>query len=192
MGLSIHYNGRFNPASSLQEMIAEVADIAATYQWPFHIYEDHFPSTVFGDTYNDEVYGIHISPPGSETLWLCFLSNGRMSSAVHLHFYGNTNGSENGQMLYSLATKTQYAGVEIHILIVKLLKHVSKKYLLDFELIDEGKYWEAGDEKLLAEIFARYNAILAFVGNALENSPRHAGETFDIYIERVLKDIEKK
>ncbi|MDB5210719.1 MAG: hypothetical protein JWQ30_1546 [Sediminibacterium sp.] len=192
MGLSIHYNGRFNPAASLQEMITEVADIAATYQWPFHIYEDRFPSTVFGDTYNDEVYGIHITPPGSETLWLCFLSNGRMSSPVHLQFYGNTNDSENEQMLYALATKTQYAGIEIHILIVKLLKHISKKYFLDFELIDEGKYWETGDEKLLAEIFARYNAILGLVSNALDNFPRHAGESFDNYFERVLKGIEKK
>lgn len=191
MGLSIHYSGRFNPASSLQEMIAEVADIAATYQWAFHIYEDHFPSMVFGDTYDDEVYGIHITPPGSETLWLCFLSNGRMSSVVHLHFYGNRNDSENKEMLYSLATKTQFAGIGIHILVIKLLKHISKKYFLDFEVVDEGKYWETGDEKLLAEIFARYNSLFEQMSMVLENSPRDAGETLEVYFERVFKHIKR-
>jgi len=192
MGLSIHYSGRFNPACSLQEMIKEVADIAAIYEWPYEVHEDQFPKKISEDACDNKIYGIDITPPASETLSLCFLSNGRMSSAVNLRFFGNTHDIENEKMLYMLFTKTQYAGIYVHIFIIKLLRYISKKYFIDFELSDEGQYWETGDKKLLAEMFARYNSLLDQVGGALQSFPMGPGETFEIYFERLLKQIKRE
>jgi hypothetical protein len=84
MGLSIHYSGRFNPSASLKEMIEEVTDIARIYRWKYTIYETHFPKAEPDGTYNDKVYGITVSPPECEPVFLSFLSNMRMSSVFHL------------------------------------------------------------------------------------------------------------
>lgn len=115
-----------------------------------------------------------------------------MTSAVRLKYFGTSSESPNEELLYALSTKTQFAGIQVHIFIIKLLKYLSKKYFIDFTLSDEGKYWETGDEKLLAEIFATYNSFLDEVNNAFQNFPMQKGETFEIYFERVLNWINKK
>jgi hypothetical protein len=192
MGLSIHYSGRFNPSSSLNNMVEDVSDIITIYGWPFQVHETHFLNTQFVDTYDNKLYGISFTPPNSETVSLCFLSNGRMSSGMRLLYFGVTSESPNEELLYALSTKTQFAGIQVHIFIIKLLKYLSKKYFIDFTLSDEGKYWETGDETLLAEIFATYNSFLDEVSNAFQSFSMQKGETFETYFERVLNWINKK
>jgi hypothetical protein len=193
MGLSIHYSGSFNPAASLKAMIEEVKDIATIYNWKYFIFNDEFPSNSFGKAgYNNDIYGICFTPPESETVDLCFLSNGRMSSAANLKFYGNPNNKEEAGYLYMLHTKTQYAGIEIHKLIIHLLKYIDKKYLVDFTVIDEGEYWETGDEKLLEETFERYTNLINGFVSALENFTIEPGESFEAYFERLMKHINEK
>ncbi len=193
MGLTIHYSGSFNSDASLSEMIEEVKDIAEIYNWKYTIYEDQFPDGCFGKTtYDQNIYGISFTPHNSEPVFLCFLSNGKMSSPMHLHFWGNSDDQVEREYLYMLFTKTQYAGIEIHKVIIHLLKYVSKKYLKNFTVNDEGKYWESGDEKLLEEIFKRYTDFMDDFSSALENYPMREGETFEIYFERLLKLIHQK
>ena len=190
MGLTIHYNGKFNENASLSEMIEEVKDIAEIYNWQYTIYEKQFRARCFdNDSFNDEIYGISFTPPESESVCLSFLSNGRMSSPAHLKYLGNATDESEKKYLYMLSTKTQYAGSDIHKLIVHLLKYISKKYFKEFNVIDEGKYWETGDEKLLEDTFKRYNDLLDSVGFALENIPMESNETFENYFARVLKLI---
>ena len=52
-----------------------------------------------------------------------------------------------------VSVKTQFAPTEIHISIIKLLKHLKNKYILDLEVLDEGCYWETEDNKLLNKKF---------------------------------------
>ena len=192
MGLSIHYSGRFNPAASLKAMIEEVKDIAAIYKWDYFVFDDEFSAGSLGKTtYSQRIYGICFTPPECETVDLCFLSNGKMSSAVNLKFYGNPKNKEEAEYLYMLFTKTQYAGIEIHKLIIHLLKYISKKYLLDFTLLDEGEYWETGDEKLLEENFKRYTSLINGFVSSVQNYPINPGESFEAYFERLLKQIQK-
>jgi len=192
MGLSIHYSGSFNPNASLQAMIEEVEDIAKIYQWSYYVFERNFPKKSFDNPYNDEIYGIDVTPPGCETISLCFLSNGKMSSIVNLKFYCDSKNKEEQRYLYMLSTKTQYAGIEVHKIVIHLLKYLSGKYFSEFKLIDEGKYWETGDEKVLEKNFQRYNELLDTVGSALKNFPINAEETFEMYFERILKQIKLK
>jgi hypothetical protein len=191
MGLSFHYNGSFNPNASLQDMIDEVADICNAQQWRYHVYNTRFPAIPFEEDYDDEIYGISISPPGCEPVWLCFLSNGRMSSPMHLKFWGKDADDGDRELLYMLATKTQYAGLQVHAFVINLLKYINGKYLQNLQVTDEGGYWETGDIKILEENFNTYNVLLKAVGNAFENNPMREGENLDDYFERVLKDIKR-
>lgn len=193
MGLSIHYSGSFNKNASLSEMIEEVKDIAEIYKWKYTIAEEQFPPNSFGkETFNKKIYGISFTPPDCETICLSFLSNGKMSSSVHLKFYGNSTNDAEKQYLTMLWVKTQYAGIEIHKLIVHLLKYLSKKYFTDFKVEDEGQYWESGDEKLLEKNFTQYNDLLQNVSHSLQNCPIKPDETFEQYFERVLKRSHSK
>ena len=173
-------------------MIEEVKDIAAIYNWEYFIFNDEFPANSFGKAgYNNDIYGICFTPPECETVDLCFLSNGRMSSAANLKFYGNTKNEEEAAYLYMLFTKTQYAGIATHKLIIHLLKYIEKKYLTDFKVIDEGEYWETGDEKLLEENFKRYTDLINGFASSLENYPMEPGESFETYFERLMEHIQK-
>ena len=193
MGLSIHYNGRFNAQASLPEMIEEVRDIAEIYNWQYTVYENQFSSNIFdSDSYSEKIYGISFTPPESETICLCFLSNGRMSSFPNFKCFGNSTNENYQKYLYMLSVKTQFAGSAVHKLIILLLKYLSKKYFQEFEVIDEGHYWETGDEKLLEETFEKYNDLLESVSSALENIPMDSAETFEDYFARIMKIIKEK
>jgi hypothetical protein len=193
MGLSIHYWGSFNSKASLHAMIEEVKDIAEIYKWRYNVYGDEFPEDSPGKAeYTQNIYGISFTPPECETVWLCFLSNGRMSSPSHLQFFGNSKNKEEEGYLYILSVKTQYAGIEIHKLIIHLLKYLSGKYLQDFTLNDEGEYWETGDEKLLQDAFKRYTDLIENFASSLENYPIKSGESFEAYFERLMKQIHER
>jgi hypothetical protein len=190
MGLSIHYRGSFKLDASLIEMIEEVKDIAEMYKWEYTVFDDKFPEAGFDKPeYNQDIFGICFSPPGCEAVWLSFLSNGKMSNLSHLKFFGNSENKKEQQYLYMLATKTQYAGIEIHKLIIHLLKYISEKYLQDFIVYDEGGYWETRDEKLLQDTFKRYTDLIESFASSIENYPRKSGESFEAYFERLLKQI---
>jgi hypothetical protein len=193
MGLSIHYNGHFNKKTLLKRMIEEVKDIAEIYKWEYYVFEDEFPGADFGKAqYGKNIYGICFTPPQCETVWLTFLSNGKMSNPVNLQFYGNSKNRKEQQYLYMLSVKTQYAGIEIHKLIIHLLKHLSEKYLQDFNINDEGEYWETGNEQLLQEIFKRYTDLINNFSISIENNPLKPGESFAVYFGRLLKQINEK
>jgi hypothetical protein len=174
-------------------MIEEVKDIATVYNWPYHIYETEFDTKLLDKTkYTNEIYGISLTPPKSETIKLCFLSNGRMSSVVNLKFYGNSKNKEEKKYLYMLFTKTQFAGIEVHKLVVHILKHIEKKYLLDFKVSDEGEYWENLDEKKLQQKFREYNLLLDSFSTALEMFPVNKGENMENYFLRLMEYVQKK
>ena len=188
MGLTFHYSGSIKKEASLPDLIAEVKDIAEINSWKYHIYETNFSAGGFGkDIFNDHLYGISFNPMGSEPVWLCFLSNGRLSAPHLLQLYGNTDKASERKNLYLLSTKTQYAGMTTHKIIIDLLKYVEKKYFAEFKVYDEGQYWETGDEKLLEEVFRRFNAAIETFGNAIDSNERLPNESYEDYFRRILK-----
>jgi len=64
--------------------------------------------------------------------------------------------------------------------------------LLDFKVIDEGQYWETGDEKLLEETFKKYTDLIDGFQSSLENNPMGPGESFEEYFARILKQLHDK
>lgn len=194
MGLSIHYNGKFSRTASLSKMIGEVRDIVEARNWKYHVFETEFPDDpVSEEDYNDEIYGISFSPPGCETVSICFLSNRRMSDIVMLRFWGKSSDTPNGEYLYMLAVKTQYAGEETHKFIVELFRYLKNQgYFEKFEMSDEGQYWETKDENLLHDTFTKYNMLLDNFAIALESIPIKKGESFEKYFMRIIERIQNK
>jgi phage pi2 protein 07 len=193
MGLSIHYSGRFGNPDLLQAMIEEVEDIVKVYKWRYHIYHTQFPTAGFTSNGHDgKVYGISFTPPECETVTVCFLSNGRMSCSSLLEFYGDSNDEKSQEYLYMPSVKTQYAGWQTHLFILKLLKYITAKYFVEFKMQDEGDYWETSNEELLKQNFSRYNKMLDSVCIAFESFPVKEGETMEEYIERMMEFVNRK
>ena len=161
MGLSFHYNGKISKLELLPELIDEIQDIAKAYNWKYFVFDRQFPNnTCEKEKYNQNIYGINFTPTGCETISICFLSNGRMSDVLNLRLYGKTDIQNEHEYLYMLSVKTQYAGIETHQFIIQLFRHLDKKYFADFNLQDEGQYWETNDLEILKSNFKKYTNLL--------------------------------
>lgn len=193
MGLSINYKGSFKNEALLKAMIEEVKDIAEIYEWKYTIENNHFPKKTFGKLgYDGKLYGISFTPPNSETISLTFLSNGKMCCGARLKFFGNSDNKNDKLYLSMLSSKTQYAGSTNHKIIIHLLKYLSQKYFQDFQLTDEGEYWETEDERLLEKNFKTYNDLVEGVAHSVKNYPIDTTESFTEYFNRIMKMLDEK
>lgn len=181
MGLSIHYSGYILNKEMLDLLIEEVSDICETLDWSTHVYD------------NDEIKGVSFAPEGSEPVFLTFNDEGRTLSPISIITKDIYDGvSLDKELMFTTRTKTQFAGIEAHIAIIRLLKHLSKKYLRDFTLTDEGSYWETGDVKILQKQFENYNAAMDIFSEAIRHIPGISGETPESLAERLERLLREK
>ena len=191
MGLSIHYSGKLKPDASLRALIEDVTDVSKVHEWKSHIFSDKFPQGEETALANKTLYGVSLTPIQCETIFLTFAVDRRLVNPVfwppdsHEYDY-------NVDVLHNLSVKTQFAGTEVHMIVIGLFKYLSKKYFEEFELSDEGRYWETGNEQVLKETFHRYGMLIDMVKNRFENTPAFKHETIEQYIERVLKQFREK
>ncbi|MEO8148647.1 MAG: hypothetical protein ABI723_13460 [Bacteroidia bacterium] len=191
MGLSFHYSGNFKKSESLPKMIEEVKEVAEANNWKYFLFENDFDAKQLGSKkYTDNIYGLCFTPPGCETVFMSFLSNGRLSSPMHLKFYGGSKEYDEELYLYTQSVKTQYSSVEIHKIVIDLFRYISKKYFENFKLSDEGEYWETSDEKKLAYNFNRNLNLINSFADAFENSTAKPGETLEDHIKNILKKMQ--
>ena len=193
MGLSIHYSGSIAKPELLPELIDDLEDIAKVYNWEYTVYERQFPENAFGKRYySQEIYGFSFTPPECETVFITFLSNGRICSIPGLLFWGKTKDRPEGKYLYMLSVKTQYAGIEVHKNVIQLFRFLNKKYFVNFKMSDEGEFWETNDESVLQSNFRKYNMLINTFASALTSSPIQEGEDVETYLERLMKLIHDK
>ncbi len=192
MGLSIHYKGRLTSAETLNALINEVKEIAISNHWEYFVFEDNFNQNLFSETVDlENLYGIMVSSEKSEPLCFSFLSNGRMCGAINFNVI-QINQAIDEELTYQLATKTQYAGAEIHKQLILLTDYISKKYLSDFECIDEGEFWETRDENLLKTNFNRYTNLIESFSSSLEMIPPNESESIEDYLLRISEITSKR
>lgn len=181
MGLSIHYSGYIRDGKLIDPLIQEVQDISETLGWAPQIIDD------------EEIKGIGFAPEGSEPVFLTFNRNGRLLSPINILVKDIFDGIRlDKDLIFTASTKTQYAGPDAHIAIIKLLKHISAKYLSGFELNDEGNYWETGDKKILLNQFKNYNAAIDSFCKAIEELPPVPGETAESLADRLENILKEK
>src|SRR6266508_4286767 len=149
MGLSIHYSGKIKNTDLIPNLVEEVKDICISLQWKYHLFDDEL------------VKGICFSPPECEPLFFTFSKTGVLCSPVLLQYKIHP--------ATTISVKTQFAGIEAHKAVIKLLKHLKAKYFTEFELNDEGGYWESDDEQILQQQFRNYELILDTVSEALQD-----------------------
>lgn len=190
MGLSFHYKGALKNPLLLKNMIEEVADISQTNQWEFYVFEEAFPSDEFSvDSYTDSIYGIYFIPPSCDAVCFTFLSNGNMCAFYN---FESSKAAINELDDNYIAVKTQFAGPEIHKQLIHIFDHLNKKYFENFDLTDEGNYWETKNEQLLKDTFDKHTNLIDGFDSLLENIPIGESETIEEYLIRLAEMATKK
>jgi hypothetical protein len=190
MGITLHYSGELKKEADLQALKDEIRDISETYQWKYTCFPIKKPNK---NEMRDPINGICFSPPDSEPVWLTFSPDRRICNPLLL-----ADGLSEGTDIvipfeaYGCFTKTQFAGAEVHKLLVHLLKYISKKYFETFNMLDEGYYWETGDEELLKKTFALYSQFINMIGDAIAGFPKKEDEDYEGYFTRLLEFLDKK
>ena len=184
MGLSIHYLGTIRSMVLVNQLVDETADICESMNWNYRII------TESGD---EGLNGIVFSPENCEPVFLTFLPNGRMCSPISLmnkDFY-TLNGFD-PDLIFTTSTKTQFAGPDVHIALIKLLRYLKEKYFEKFELDDEGYYWGTNDEKILFKRFDEYNQAISAVKKVLTEMHHIPGENTASLANRIEDVLKKK
>ncbi len=190
MGLCIHYSGRIKDASSLPALIEDIKDICKVYNWEYIVSNTSFPGdTLDTQEYLNPIYGIWFTPPESETISLTFLSNGIMVSPHYIEYFGKSEKQKH--YIYTISVKTQYTGYITHAIIINLFKYLENKYLTDFKMTDESRYWETGDEDVLKKRFKEYDALMDNFMLAHETFPIKENEGILTYLNRLVERINK-
>ena len=181
MGLSIHYSGYILSSEKLTPLIGEVTDICLELGWDTNTFDD------------DEIKGVSFAPKGSEPVFLTFNKEGRTFSPINIianEIYDDVRVDK--ELKFTTSTKTQFAGRDAHISIIKLLKYISVKYLKDFTLMDEGYYWETGDENILSDQFEKYNFYLDKVTDIFSGVQAWPGESIESLSDRIESILKEK
>jgi hypothetical protein len=219
MGLSFHYKGRLQEAAALPLLVEEVEDICKTLGWKSKVFETHFPKHTFQNVINDHDYGIIFIPPECEPISLIFNSEGRLFNPIFRQLMqdetkgnikvitvkldlndenpepisseGEDDKFDPSDFVYSISVKTQYAGAEAHITIIELLRYLSGKYLVDFEMMDESKYWDTKNPDDLHLKMDSLNLIIEAFNDIIKDKSIHNPKEF-LSLIRMLKAHIKK
>ena len=191
MGLSFHYKGKIKEAKMLAPLVTDVIDFAKAHGFDYQtdVFEQAFPEGELTDYQgDDQLYGIVFTPKECEPIFLTFVRNGRLCSPVQFAFQTKAE----SDFFYLISTKTQYAGAETHALVIDFLRYLREKYFSEFELQDEGKYWETQDKELLIAEFDKLQRSIDRLSAMLEMMPRKEGESLEDFIKRMAGETHKK
>jgi hypothetical protein len=184
MGLSIQYSGMLRSPDVLPLLIQEAIDIAKVSHWNYEI---------INEKEDIPVSGILVIPEGSEPLWFTFHREGFMCNPLLYEYVLKVEGKGiPAEAPCGMFTKTQYAGVDTHMEMIKFMRYISDKYFKHFEMSDESQYWETGDEAKCREIFARYDHMMKVVGDALNSMEIEPGADQKTVIRRIKKMMKEK
>lgn len=219
MGLSFHYKGRLQEAANLPLLIEEVEDICKTLGWKVNVFETRFPQDTFLEKIDDHDYGIMFEPTNCEPILLVFNSQGRLFNTFFKQMMrdetkGNVKvitvkldlNDENpepiisedddekfdpSELIYNISVKTQYSGAEEHVKIIELLRYLSVKYLADFEMMDESKYWDTKNSEDLHIKMDSLNTIIEAFNDIIKDKSIQDPKEF-LSLIRMLKAQIKK
>jgi hypothetical protein len=158
MGISIHYNGSLDDPGKKDEFIEELEAIASELKWSSEKIEGNI------DSHNLHCKGVLIGPhKKSEPLAFIIIDDGRLIDLPSLIL-----GRIDDRYSWYNSIKTQYAPIEIHIAVIKLLKYIKKKFISSLEVIDEGDYWQTEDNDILYEKMSFVSSKIDLLGDMLD------------------------
>jgi len=179
MGITIHYKGKLNSTNLTDQVCEELEDIAKSMEWTCNSFD-------FKEKDKTQVKGLFIQAHSqSELLQFMIDKNGFLRNALMLEHFPHDD-----DITFLNHTKTQFAPIEIHIAIIKLLKYLQQKYISNLEVWDEGEYWQTGDPVLLKEKMDFLKEKIDEFGdilNSIEFEEGSSAESIADKIEEVLK-----
>lgn len=161
MGVTLHYSGKIKSVDHINPLIDEIVDLGKSLSWESQVIAR------YGDA-DEELLGVVLIPPESEPICLTFMEDLRLTPIIAFAFGEEHKIEELKKEKLYIFTKTQFAGSKIHIAVVKLLKYISNKYFSTFECIDEGGYWESGNEDVLQRKMDLINSGIDIISKELE------------------------
>jgi hypothetical protein len=195
VGLSFHYKGAIRNLSLIGELTEEVQDICKSLHWNYRLWKKKRPTCTKKAASDslyytpDDIKGISLSPNECEPLFLTFLPNGNLCSPLKLMFNDPVT---NDLMIEVIHVKTQFAGPDTHIALLKLLRYLKEKYFAELEVDDEGLYWKTEDEETLLSQFAKYNFALKTLTEALSDFKAKPGESVNSLADRLEELLRKR
>jgi hypothetical protein len=171
MGLSIYYKGRIRDRALLPQLTEAVIDVCETMGWDLLRFD------------KPDANGVAFTPPGCELISLTFDLQNQITD-VRLVLAGLE------PIINGVIVKTQYAGVDAHRAVIRFFRWLAKEYFDEFEMFDESRYWETGDEEVLLETFARYDMLINSVATALENFPVENDEATPQMADRLARFLQ--
>lgn len=172
MGLSIHYSGTVKSKNLIPLLVEEISEVCEIMRWKASNLKDQ------------EVNGIVFSPKDCEPLFFTFNKHCQLVSPIYLQY--------EIEPATTISVKTQFAGIDAHIAIIKFLHYLDKKYFSQFIMMDEGNYWQTGDEEILRNQFKLYNILLDSVTKVLQDISYVENETPESLADRIEKILRKK
>lgn len=153
MGITIHYRGRINKTEEVEKLAEEIEDFSRQLGWKSKRWNNDWakPNTSEISRTDGKIQikgyvplrGIDLFPhEHCEPFSLTFTSEGWLVNVVGMSLIA---GEKTTAEKFWMSTKTQFAPLEIHITIVKLLEYLKKRYIPNLEVHDDGDYWETGD-----------------------------------------------
>jgi len=181
MGITIHYRGRIKSVDLIRPLVHEVTDIAKTMKWKYNTRDEDFAvpySAKFKHTAKGlgiggslSIKGISFQPhPSSEWFYLFFNKYRVLCDIMAYAFEGKVR-----RKPVSISTKTQFAGPDVHMTVVKLLKYLAKKYFAEFEVTDEGHFWDTGDPEECTKSFYILGKSIETLGKVLDAASDELG-----------------
>jgi len=174
MGVTIHYGGRLRDPAGLPELVQKLQIACGRLGWPYQLVDERVVGVAEHHTYHhdpdDNVHvtvettplddrwrGVVIHPPGCETLFLTFGRKGQL--IVYDTPWEEPQSPGRYEARTYVWVKTQFSNPDVHIAVCSLLRLV-EAYAAEWEVTDEGEYWESGDREQLA-------ARMAFLDKAM-------------------------
>jgi|GEM_PF-1540568 len=149
MGLSIFYSGLLRNVKQIPSLTMELLDICDDLKWPC---DEFSPTTI------NPIQGMWFAPPGADRIWMTFLPSGVLAEPEYnlneegIEVWMNSDWKDN-----QMNPRTQFAGPDAHMQVIKILKYVSQKYFHHFHLLDESEYWESGNAEKCKDWFAMFS-----------------------------------
>lgn len=194
MGLTIHYKGKLNNPELIMPVINEITDISNEMNWNYSIIDEDLNAPDSAQLNEGKIEstvllkGLMIEiHEKAESLSFLFDKNGALRNPVSMSFE-----SYDGEYSYNNFIKTQFAPVDIHITVIRLLKYIKKKYISNLEVFDEGMYWETEDKEMLIEKFTFLNNMMDKLESALTQIEKTDNETPDSITDKIEEVLKKK
>ena len=203
MSITIHYKGSIRDLALISKLQEEMVDVCEIMNWEYHLLNEDLTKP-FDATLTHSEGAAHIDghiplkgiiinvDPENESLDLLFTPERNLSSFMLEILKDEGTIDKNHNWIFC---KTQYGGVDSHIAIIKLLRHLKQTYIPDMEVKDEGEYWETGDkERLMGKRGFLFGKMVQFEKalSSIEVDDNTSTEELVKKIEDVLRKINNK